>query len=369
MIGFRVKQLVKMASQHIFLPSIYWLYSRRNVNEKLVVFADAHHNSIPYSMEDMYEKMLQLGYQVVSCCTDYNKSSAFTIIYNIFRFMKYYGKAKYVFICDNFLAVSSCSKRKETEVIQLWHAGGVLKKFAYDTERDIPKYYKGNVFKNYTLVTVSAECCREAYISAMRTAPENVKATGLSRTDRFFDDDYIRQCKEEFYKEYPDAKGKKLVLWAPTFRGNAADPKLIGYDEMKELQKELGKDWLVLIKVHPHMDINKLSNCHIQTERLLPVIDVLISDYSSVIYDYVLLEKPLVLYVPDLQYYIENDELYIDYNEMPGTIVKDFSKLVYHVKSEYYTCDMEKMKMFREKYMQACKGQSTEQILKTLSII
>ncbi len=370
MIGFKIKQIIKMTFQNGILPVIYWVFSRGKINNQLVVFADAHHDTIPYSMEEMHERMVELGYEVVSCCINYKKSSAFTIFTSIWRFMKIYGKARYVFICDNFLPVSSCKKRKETEVIQLWHAGGVLKKFAYDTQRDIPKYYKGNVFKNYTLVTVSAEVCREAYISAMRTAPEYVKATGLSRTDRFFREDYSKQCKEEFYALFPEAKGKKLVLWAPTFRGNAANPELVGLEDIKKLQNELGEEWFVIIKVHPHMDnIQRISNCEIETERLLPVIDVLISDYSSVIYDFILLDKPLVLYVPDLQYYIDNNELYIDFHEMPGIIVKEFCELAKNVITEYSTCNMEKIKVFRETYMQACDGQSTERILKTIAAI
>ncbi len=369
MIGFRIKQIIKMSFQNVILPICYWFHSRGKINEKLVVFADAHHDTIPYSMEEIYEQVKKLDVQIVECCTNYKTNSAISVFKSMFHFMRVYGKAKYVFICDNFLPVTSCNKRKETEVIQLWHAGGILKKFGYDTERDIPKYYKGNVYKNYTLVTVSAECCRDVYISAMKTAPDHVKATGLSRTDRFFSRDYLEQCRREFYELYPEAQGKKLVLWAPTFRGNATNPELVGLEEISQLQNELGEEWYVLIKVHPHMDnIRKISNCEIQTERLLPVIDVLISDYSSVIYDYILLEKPLVLYVPDLQYYIDNDQLYIDFNEMPGIIVKEYKELVKSVMIEYLQNNLEKMRIFRETYMQACDGHATERILKTISL-
>ena len=74
-------------------------------------------------------------------------------------FMKGYAAAGYVYICSYFLPVSSCKKREETKVIQLWHSGGLLKKMGYDTGDDIPKYYKGNVTRNYDLVTVSSEVC------------------------------------------------------------------------------------------------------------------------------------------------------------------------------------------------------------------
>ena len=71
----------------------------------------------------------------------------------MFEFMKLYAVSQTVVICDNFLPVASCRKRKGTKVIQLWHAGGALKKFGYDTADDIPAYYKGNVMANLPLVT------------------------------------------------------------------------------------------------------------------------------------------------------------------------------------------------------------------------
>ena len=123
MLGFKIKQIIKMACQNGLLPVIYWFFSRGKIDERLVIFADSHHDIIPYSMEDIYERVKQLGYEIECCCTNYKKSSAISIVTSICRFMKLYGKAKYVFICDNFLPVSSCKKRKETEVIQLWHAG------------------------------------------------------------------------------------------------------------------------------------------------------------------------------------------------------------------------------------------------------
>ncbi|MFV0343464.1 MAG: CDP-glycerol glycerophosphotransferase family protein [Anaerocolumna sp.] len=369
MIAFRIKQYIKMVFQNIVLPTIYYVYSRGKIDENLVVFADAHHENLPYSMETIYVEMKAKGYTVIDCFSDYKKSSMFDIFGSMLSFMRVYAKAKYVFICDNFLPVASCNKRKETEVIQLWHAGGILKKYAYDTERDIPKYYKSNVFKNYTLVTVSAEICRPVYVSAMRTGEKYIKATGLSRTDRFFQREYFKNCVEEFYAQYPKALGKKIVLWAPTFRGNAGNPKLVGYEEVAKLQEQLGEDWFVLMKVHPHIDtIKKVSNCDIQTERLLPVIDVLISDYSSVIFDYILLDKPLVLYVPDLKEFQSKNELYIEFDELPGRVVEKKQELLRAVFEESESFDLKKIQCFKDKFMGACDGNATYKILKLLNV-
>lgn len=140
--------------------------------------------------------------------------------------------------------------------------------------------------------------------AAMKLNKGVVKATGLSRTDLFFDDSYKQKCYELFYKKHPDAIGKKLVLWAPTFRGKANNPFILGKNYIDELQEKLGEEWYVLTKVHPHLDSkNHISNTNIPTEELLPIIDILITDYSSVIFDYILLSKPLILFVPDYEEY------------------------------------------------------------------
>ncbi|MCR5793458.1 MAG: CDP-glycerol glycerophosphotransferase family protein [Lachnospiraceae bacterium] len=370
MIKYVCKQFIKMFTQQILLPVVYNRYRHTQINTNKIIFADAHHDSLPYSMEDVKNRLEQEGYEICLMCTDYQGHGALHVMRAMLSFMKHYATAKGVFICDNFLPVASCNKRPETKVVQLWHAGGILKKYAYDTNDDIPAYYKGNVFKNYDYLPVSAPICIPVYNRAMRQPEGVVHATGLSRTDRFFKESYLEGCKKEFYAAYPDAKGKKIVLFAPTFRGKASNPYVIGLDKIKQLEQELGDEWKVLIKVHPHMDAKTpTSNCTIPTERLLPVADVLIADYSSVIFDYVLLEKPMVLYAPDLEEYVKERGLYISYDEIPGRIVKEVDNLKDAVLEEYQNPPAQKLKDFKDKYMGSCDGNATERLLKELDFI
>lgn len=366
---FKVKQYVKMFMQNIVLPVFYQIGKARKVSPNLVIFADAHHDEVPYSMEDLYGWLKGADYRVVCMTKDCSKTGNFQELLYMVKFMLLYAQAGYVFICDNFLPVASCRKRPETKVIQMWHAGGMLKKYGYDTVRDIPAYYKGNVYKNYSLVITSDINCIPAYVSGMKAPVEIVKPLGLSRTDRFYDENYKRQCWQEFIEQYPECKDKKVALWAPTFRGNAGLPDMIDMSFVDELQEKLGDEWKVIVKLHPHFAKRvQEKECSIPTERLLTVADVLISDYSSVIYDYILLEKPLVLYVPDLSYYIENQEFYIDYYEMPGRIVENQEKLSSAVLDEYENYSVEAIKKFKEKYMSACNGQALVRLINYLNL-
>ena len=156
-IRFQLKQFIKQAVQNIVLPVCYQIHRGRAVDPKLVIFADAHHDSRPAAMELLYRSLKKSGnYRIVEHYLDYAQASPAAVAKHSIRFMKLYAFAGTVIICDNFLPVASCRKRKETKVVQLWHACGCYKRFGYDAKDDIPEHYHGaNVYRNADLVTVS----------------------------------------------------------------------------------------------------------------------------------------------------------------------------------------------------------------------
>ena len=327
---FRIRQLFKMVLQNWLLPSVYafWrtVYNRRVPD--FIVLADSHHDSLPYSMENLYTELVRRGYDPILDISDYGKLSAFRSSLRAIRFMKLYAQARYVFLCDNFLPVVSCRKRPETTVVQLWHSCGLLKKIGYDTTEDIPAGYRGSVYRNYDLVTVSAPSCVTPFARCMRLPESVVKPLGISRTDNYFSESWIRSCREEFYHQYPQAAGKRIVIWAPTFRGNAADPYLVGTEAIQSLAQEFSEDWFFLIKVHPHIDRKQqLSNCSIPTERLFPVADLLITDYSSTVCEFMMFRKPYVLFAPDLEEFRRLRGFHVPYESLSPYIATDAAEL------------------------------------------
>lgn len=356
-------QYIKMFVQNIVLPIVYFFYARQKVQKGLVVFADAHHEKCPFSMQLLLKELKKTEYEIVEVYKDYRALSPVSMAKEMMAFMKLYAKAEYVIICDNFIPAASCKKRKETKVIQLWHGCGAFKKFGYDTQDDIPSYYKGNVFKNYDLVTVSAKTCEEAFMSAMKQPEGVVKAIGVSRTDLFYDKTYTQSCIEEFYKEYPHAKGKKVVLYAPTFRGVAADGKSADLEVIEQLTKELSEEYFVITKLHPHVEKQLEKKTKFTTEQLFAVSDVLVTDYSSIIFDYAIYKKPLILYVPDLESYAKKRGFYLDFASLPATIVKKKEELKLAIEKECSNPSDNKIEDFYQTYMSACDGHSTERII------
>lgn len=368
---FVVKQVIKMTLQNLILPIIYCFWSVIYLRKKkhLIIFADGHHDSLPYSMKNMYDMIREKGYETVDVFKDYGKVSQVKTFLLAAGFMKLYAQAKYVFICDNFFPVVSCRKSKETRVVQLWHSCGLLKTMGYDTKDDIPKYYIGNVYKNYDLVTVSAPACVDYLTRAMRQPEGVVQPLGVSRTDTYFQKSWTEACKTRFYEQYPNALNKKIILWTPTFRGNAGKPYQVGTDEILKLEQELGGEYFVIRKVHPHIEAKyHLSNCSIPSEELLVVADLMITDYSSIVFDYLFFRKPYVLFAPDIEEYMEDRGFYIEYESLSPYVVTDGKNLAENVKDALEKSDKSWIEEQYHYHLSSCDGKATERILNYLEL-
>lgn len=364
---FRVKQIIKMIFQQVILPVIYNIYAVKPVIPNTVILADAHHDEIPFSMLAIKDELMQHPeLQITELYWNNSSCSVLGIFRNMACFMKKYATAETVIICDNFLPAASCRKRKGTSVIQLWHACGAFKKFGYDTSADIPSYYKGNVLANCDLVTVSSQICVKPFSSAMRLPEKAVRPVGVSRTDLYFNDTFNQACRNQFFSQYPNAQGKKIVLWVPTFRGNPGIASVKGLDDILHARDQLKDTHYFIIKLHPHTQAHiEGTNCSISSEELLPVADVVITDYSSILFDAMIYKHPLILFVPDLDEYLGNRGFYLDYNTLPGLRAQNLEQLLQILTDEdlLHSSVNKVYTDFYDKYMASCDGHSTKRII------
>ncbi len=362
---FVLKQYAKMGMQNLFLPVVYRIYKRKKVDKNCVVFADAHHSEVPFSMRYLLAQLQKTDKRVITIFSDYAGDSIWRNLRQMLRFMKAYANAGYVILCDNFLPAASCKKRRETTVIQLWHACGALKKFGYDAPEDIPGYYRGNVWKNCDIVTVSSKQCIPYFASAMRLPKERIFPVGVSRTDLYYQKAFCDEVRKRFFCAYPQMENKKIVLWAPTFRGNAGQGSLCGEAAIDHLALQLGETWELIKAPHPHLLPKEQRTGSFSTEELLVVTDLLITDYSSILFDYLLLHRPLVRFAPDLAQYEEKRGFYMDYGALAGTLVVREEDLYGAVIKE--AGQAEKAVDFDARlYLDACDGKATERIMRMI---
>ncbi|MCM1272669.1 MAG: CDP-glycerol glycerophosphotransferase family protein [Clostridium sp.] len=366
---FQVKQILKMVSQHVIFPLIYNLNRGKKIDGGKVIFADAHHEKCPPHMELLKKQLVMSGLRVEEYFFDLAGLGTWSGMKKMMGFMRRYATAKAVILCDNFLPVASCKKKKATRVIQLWHGCGAFKQFGYDSEDDIPKGYKGNVYKNYDLVTVSGTACVPYFCSAMRLGGAVVKPIGVSATDKLFRKDYMDACKARFRYMFPDAAGKTVVLYAPTFRENAAHASLVGEEEIDKLIACCGDKIYIIKSFHPHIIAGSGRKAlPMTTEELLCCADILITDYSSIFFEFLLEDRPIIFFAPDYDKYEGDRGYYLDYNSLPGQVIKNVTgdEAVHALKSALGTSDAygAARKLFREAYMDACDGRATERLTK-----
>ena len=275
-----------------------------------------------------------------------------------------------VVVTDDYLfLLRNYGKAKGQKVVQLWHATGSFKKFGQDGTSFFPDV-DARYHKDYDLVTVSSELVREVYAGAFDIPVEKTVAKGVARTDEFFDVSHQKQIISEIQDAHPELTGKKVIVYAPTFRTlQGRDRSIFRPDiDFDELSEALGESQIMVICPHPVMTEPILSREYdniievrdFSTNDMMYAANLLITDYSSVIFEFSLLDKPMLFYCYDFDEY--DRDFYLDYeHDLPGDIVKSKGELCRIIKAGEYEADS-RMRAFREKYMGACDGRSTERI-------
>jgi teichoic acid ribitol-phosphate primase len=236
-------------------------------------------------------------------------------------------------VVDNaYLPIHVAPHRKQTQVVQVWHAEGALKRFGMDALHPPDEPERTFLHRNYDWVVTSGEASREAWSRALRTPLGSVIGLGTPRTDFFFDTGALSEARARILAAYPTLAGRRVLLFAPTFRGRGKAKRPGAGLDMARVRAALPASDALVLKTHPNLDRRLVStegfdvvvDPRLDLNDLLAAADVLITDYSSSIFDAALLRLRLLLVVPDLDAYELDPGLYLDYRtEMIGTQVVD----------------------------------------------
>lgn len=321
-------------------------------------------NKLPQNMKLISDsiKKLDQKYEEVYLTIKYSNSILGKIRY-VIEIAKqiYHIKTSSVVIIDGNNFVISNIDKKNTKVIQIWHACGAIKKFGNDFKR---KYD----IKNYDYIITSSSKSKAIMASAFGVKEEQVLPLGCARTDILFNKNKMNKYKKAMYSKYPEFKSKKVILYAPTFRGEGIYDKDFLDIDLDKISKILGKEYIILHKHHPIINIkhryleeNVYDVSHESLYKLFSITDILVSDFSAIIYDFSILEKNMIFYVPDLKEYKRNRGLYIDYEEfVPGDIVYDEDGLAKNILDG--KCNIKKIREFKYDFFDFLDGKSADRI-------
>ena len=264
--------------------------------------------------------------------------------------------------------------RPEQRVVQLWHACGAFKKFG-QRGTNIPVPTDIATHAQYNLVSVSGEKVRSIYADAFNVNYQKVQALGTPRTDDYFNKKLISKKKRQIYLKHPKLLFKSVIVYAPTFRDtdgnrNEFHPEI----DFDRLSKSLLPNQVLLICPHPIMDApilpheyrNILEVRDFSTNDYMLISDMLITDYSSVIFEYALLGKPIAFFCYDLLRY--DRDFYLKYpDDLPGDVFKTQEELTEYLRNPEKHVLTDKYTTFVKKYMSACDGHSCERIAQLIN--
>lgn len=302
-------------------------------------------------------------------------------------FVKYpyeLATSAYVFQDNIFLPIAFLKFRKKVKVVQLWHGTGTIKKFGQDVNIGRLKELERLANNSITHLVINSERWN-SYARIFSVTNDKLQVLGMPRTDLFFSEDKKEQIEEVFFMENPNLIGKKIILYAPTFRDDRLGKQTLQLDIELWLEK-MPEDTILGLRLHPFVaenfqyvgkgserivDFSHYANLN----TLLFISSGLITDYSSIVFEYVLLDKPMYFYAYDLEEFSDNGRgFYEEYEEyVPGVVVRSTKELVdkmleYEHNLERREYWKEKRKKFKEENYCYFDGNSTKRLVKLLDM-
>lgn len=368
--------------------TIYSKASKNKLDEKMIFFESFFGKSYTGNPKYLYEAMLEMGmdkeYTFVWAYSGEDKDiiPGNPIIVDRFEpgdYYKYLALSKYWI---NNIIFPIHTKRPGNVYLQTWH-GTPLKKLGYDITIPGPEVQGRENFynesRNWDYLISSNPYSTEIFRRAFKY-DEEVLEDGYPINDIFFKDntEFVKNLKSKLGID----ENKKIILYAPTWKDDEQNESWQHYFnleiDLERLYEEFSDEYVVILKMHHLVSENlrideKLKDFAIDLsgyddiQELYVLSDILITDYSSVFFDYAHSRRPILFFVPDLNHYIENVRgLYLNMEkELPGPLIKDNDELINIIKnidevsSEY----SDKYDEFYERFCSLCKGDSAKRII------
>jgi CDP-ribitol ribitolphosphotransferase len=320
----------------VFFRCLRAIFSLAPVRPRRVVLATARtpvlEGNLLYLHKALRRAHPELDYKLLLEPYSYGLGGKLRYLARLVRGM-YYLRTARLFIVDNaYFPIHVAPAGGRTTVVQVWHAAGALKRFGLDTPALPAQPEPRFLHRNYDYVVVGGEATRAPYAAALRTPLDRVLALGTPRTDFFFDRDAMARARARLLAAHPQLDGRRVVLYAPTFRGRGEAKRAAAGFDAQRLRALLPPDYALVLKTHPNLDrratptagYDAVMDPATDINELFTLTDVLVTDYSSSLFEWALLRRPLVLLVGDLAEYEVDPGLYLDYRtEMIGTQVVD----------------------------------------------
>ena len=356
------KQAIRKLLFIIVKASIRMLYRllnaiRRNDGKHILFMSEAR---VPISgnlkaIDDrMKERELDKEFIISYSFSKTLQQSKLKTFFTWSRLLWLIAKQDYKFVDDYEPIIKTIELSDKTKLIQVWHAGVGFKSVGYSrfgkSGSPLPK---DSCHRKYDYALVGSKGLIPVYEEVFGIDKDHFIATGLPRLDNYLDVDKITAYKNKFYTDFPALKGRKIIMFAPTYRGTTQKDAYYPYDKinMQSIAKlcEEG-NYAFLFKMHPFItekvNIPQAYSTYIKDvsaygdiNEMFYVTDILITDFSSNIYEFSLQRKPMIFYAFDKDFYQLTRGVHRTLEEAPGNVCETFDEVIDVIKNENYAYD------------------------------
>lgn len=353
------------------LNIIYFFIKLFPINKNKVTFISRQSNEVSLDFRMIADELRKQNnnVKIVFMCKKLENGLLKKIGYCFHMVKQMYNIAtSKVVILDSYcIPICILKQKKKLVVIQIWHALGSLKKFGYSSldkkdgrDSKIAKAMKMHC--NYTYILTSSAFSKQFFKEAFNAKDEQMLVMNLPRVD------FLKSKKEQekmqlrFLKIYPETNNKKKnILYCPTNRKGKKIP-------LENMVKDIPFDkYNFIAKLHDGTEIIYIDGKTIQKNsnftgmELLHIADYIITDYSAIVYEASITQKPIYFYTYDYDDYQINRGTYIDYiSEMPGPICKDFKQIMKLIEENEF--DKIKEEKFCQKYIENINENATKKL-------
>lgn len=368
-----------ISSSRVFLRNTYsaclkiWKKQRKNT----ILFMTEQSPKLNSNIEAVYDRMIERGLDkeyklLVSTRPAAAEPQSYRSWISLINKL---AKSGIVFLDDHAPVLDWLKLKDDTKVIQLWHAGAGFKSSGYSRwgHKGCPN--PQSCHRQYTYGIAGSEQIAHFFSEVWGINEEQVLPTGMPRMDQFLNEEYRNTTRNLLYEKFPICKDKKVILFAPTYRGKNKKTAYYPYDliDFKRLYEICGEEYVVLFKMHPwvsdavpipenmkdkFIDVNGYPNIN----DLFYFTELLITDYSSNIFEYSLMRKPMLFFAYDEIQYSFSRGFHRNYEESaPGKICHTFDELIKAIQEKDF--EYEKVEKYVEHHFDFIDTHSSDRVI------
>lgn len=368
-----LKQLVVKMNLMNILSVFFYIFRLFPIKNNKIIFINYHGKGYGDGGKYIAEQLLDKDVKIYWAVKDMNSnipSSIKKIKMNSISYFYHLSTSK-VWV-NNSRFPQYIRKRNNQYYIQIWHGCLALKKVEFDAYDKMTEYYKKWMLRDTkmtNLMVSNSDFCNDMYRRAFKYNGE-ILNIGTPRNDILIN--YKKSINNKVRKYYNISENDNILVYAPTFRLDySTKPYDIDFEKLKSiLEKDTNKKWKILIRLHP---IIKNPKDHIKNmsdfinatdypdmQELIIACNILVTDYSSTMFESMIANKKVILYTKDLDDYNSERGTYFNIKDLPFISATNNKELIQKVKEiDKFDYD-KKYKDFKEKIGLNETGRSSE---------